>query len=350
MKKLKILIISMFSILLTFILVQYFVNGYIQDYKIEIALDNPNYEKINEKEYWEYIITSKEYDVKYGLSSDLFDTMIIEDGYLIIDGKWLSYDDANRLLRTLLNDGISTEDESYTLNYSTIIINRTSPVITLYVVIIEVIILLVYVLMTKENRPQFLTLDYWKSSKGEIKNIRKLCLMSIIFACQIASKFITLPSGFGDLSIGIGYLFQAVNCLLFGPVNGLILGAVGDIIGFIIKPTSTFFPGYTLNAMLSCFMYGLCFYKTKVTFTKVLISRMFINIVVNVLLGSLWMGIVAGLTYTQSLNYMLFMSLPKNIFYLIPQSLLLYFTLKYTVKIFYRNNYIEEYQTHITIF
>ncbi len=351
MSKIKILLIIMLSILLSFVLVQYFVNNEIQDYQIEISEDNPNYNEILTKQYWIDIIETKEYDVKYGTSANLFDTMEIKDGYLIIDGKNLSYEDANRLLRALVNNGISSEEEGFTLQYSTEIINRISPVITFYVIGVELIILLVYVLVTKKDKIQMFKLDYWKSSKQEIKSVRKLCLMSIIFACQVAAGFLPIPSGFGNLGIGFSYLFQAVNCLLFGPVNGLILGAVGDTLGFIISPSAYgFFPGYTLNAMLACFMYGLCFYKTRVTFTKVLISRVFINIVINVLLGSLWWGIVAGLTYSQALNYMMFISFPKNLFYLIPQSLLLYFVLKYTVKIFYKNNYIEEYQTNVTLF
>lgn len=350
MNKLKYVFLSFLIILLSFIVIQYVVNTQIQDYKIDLSIENKNYDDIQTKEYWEYIITSKKYDVNYGTSIDLFDTMLIEDGYLIIDGKGLSYEDGNRLLRGLVNNGYTSEDDLYVLQYSTEIINRISPLITLFVLLIEIIILIVLFLLNKTGKIKIFTLEYWKSSKNEIKNIRKLCLMSIIFSLQVVAGLISLPSGFGNLGIGLSYLFQAVNCLLFGPVNGLILGFTGDIIGYMLSPSAYgFFFGYTINAMIACFMYGICFYKTKVTFVKVLISRIVINLFVNVLLGSIWWGIVSGLTFDQAMNTLLFISLPKNIFYLIPQSLLLFIVLKYSVKIFYRNNYIEEYQTKISI-
>ena len=38
-----------------------------------------------------------------------------------------------------------------------------------------------------------------------------------------------------------------------------------------------FNPIFTLSAMLSCFIYGLCFYRTNISFTKCLIARIFVN-------------------------------------------------------------------------
>lgn len=350
MKKFKIIFFILLSILLSFVVIQYVVNNNIQDYKIQLNVDNPNYDSIFTKEYWTDIIVSKEYDVKYGLSPDLFDTMIYEDGYIVLDGKGITYEDANRFLRALVNNGISSSEDSFTVNYSTIIINRISPIYTVVLLVVEVLILLIIYIISYRKNINLLSIEYWRVSKNEIKEIRKLCLMAIIFSGQVVAGMIPLPSGFGNLGIGISYIFQAVNCLLFGPVNGLMIGCFGDLIGYAISPSpyGFFFP-YTINAMLACFTYGICFYKTKVTFVKVLISRMVINLFINVFLGSVWWGIVIGLTYDQSLNYMMFISLPKNLFHLIPQSVLLYVVLKRLIIIFYRRNLVDEYQTNITL-
>lgn len=350
MKHFKILFISCILILLSFVIIQYYVNNQIQDYKIEIKTDNINYDNILTKEYWVTIIEDKKYDELYGLSADLFDTMKIEDGYLIIDGKGISFEDANRFLRALLNNGLSSSSEGWTENYVTIKFNTISPFVTVAICIIEIVVLITMYLLITKAKIQIFTKEYWKNSRNEIKSVRKLCLMTIIFTMQVVAGIISLPSGFGNLGIGLSYLFQAINCMLFGPVNGLLLGALGDTIGFMIDPSPYgFFPGYTLNAMLSCMMYGLCFYKTRVTFTKVFISRLFINFFVNVLLGGIWWGIVAGYNQAQTINYILIMQIPKNVIYLIPQSILLFYVLKCCVKLFYKFGYIEEYQTNITI-
>lgn len=351
MSKFKKISLLFLFILLSFILVQYFVNKNFQEYKIELNDQHPYYNEITERFYWEELITSKEYDVKYNISTDIYDTMRIEDGYLFIAGKNLEYDDANRLLRAIINNGITSENENYipSFAYATITVSAINPFYIFILLVVEIIILLVLFLQEKKQF-QIFHLSYWKSSRNEMKNTRKLCAISLIFSLQVVAGLISLPSGFSNLGIGLSYIFQAVNCFLFGPFVGLIIGCAGDLIGYAISPSpyGFFFP-YTINAMLACLMYGLCFYKTKVTFVKVFISRLFINLFVNVILGSIWWGIIIGLTIQQSLNYALFISLPKNIIYLIPQSLVLFIILKHSVKIFYKNNYIEEYQTNITI-
>lgn len=349
MSRFKKTCIAFLFILLSFIVVQYVVNINFQSYKIEITENNPNYDYLNDKDYWEYIITSKKYDVNYDMTADIFDTMKIEDGYVIISGKNLSYEDANRFLRALVNNEISSDSEMFTVQYSTVTVYIISPIYIIVILTIELIVLLIIYIL-KKNTIQIFTINYWKSSRNEMSNIRKLCMISLIFTMQVVAGLIPIPSGFANLGIGLSYIFQAINCFMFGPFVGLIIGCAGDLIGYAISPSAYgfFFP-YTINAMLACLMYGLCFYKTKITFVKVLISRLFINLFVNVFLGSIWWGIVVGLTIEQSLKYAIFLSLPKNIIYLLPQSLMLYLVFKYVVKLLYKYNYIEEYQTNISI-
>ncbi len=351
MKKFKILCIFLVSILVIFIGVQYFINKNFQQYKIELSEYHPNHDLLHDESFWVNLITSKEYDTKYGVSTDIFSTMKIENGFLYISGKNLSYDNANRLLRSLLNDGLDSTHDFFipSFTYSTVTESVIEPIHIFTLIVVEVIILVGYFISMKVKL-QIFDISYWKTSRNEFKNIRKLCTISLIFSLQVVAGMISLPSGFANLGIGLSYIFQAVNCLLFGPVVGLIVGGVGDLIGYAISPSpyGFFFP-YTINAMLACLMYGLCFYKTRVTFAKVFISRIFINLFVNVVLGSIWWGMVIGLTIDQSLRYGLFVSLPKNLLYLIPQSIVLYLILKYSVKIFYKYNYIEEFQTNIKI-
>ncbi len=186
-------------------------------------------------------------------------------------------------------------------------------------------------------------------ARSESKVVRNLCTMSLILSLQIIIGLLPIPSGFGELKIGFSYLFQAINCLLFGPLNGLMIGAAGDIIGHLISPQGTFFPGYTLNAMIPCFVYGLCFYKSKITFTKVLLARVVVNFFVNAILGTLWSAIMFNHTFEMAFTNFLYINLPKNIFYLIPQSIVLFLVLKSVVKVLYHHKYIEEFQTDVKI-
>ena len=71
-----------------------------------------------------------------------------------------------------------------------------------------------------------------------------MCLIAVLFALQILMKFVSIPSGFANLGIGLTYLIFAYICLIYGPIWGLIIGCGSDIVGFIMKPT-IFNPGYS---------------------------------------------------------------------------------------------------------
>ena len=184
---------------------------------------------------------------------------------------------------------------------------------------------------------------YWKLAAKEVSELKifDMCLISILFALQISMKFISLPSGFAGLSVGLTYLIFVYIALIYGPLWGLIIGFGSDIIGFIIRPTM-FHPGYTLQAMLTGFVYGLCFYKTDISFNKTLLSRLIVNILLNGIFGSILWGDFQGLSRDAMLVHMVLISLPKNIIYLFPQTILLYFFLKATVPLLIINRIVPK--------
>ena len=60
---------------------------------------------------------------------------------------------------------------------------------------------------------------------------------------------------------------------------------------------SPFFPGYTLTAMLSAFIYALFFFRARISVLRILLCKLVINYGMNVLLGSLWRIILYGKGY-----------------------------------------------------
>ena len=188
-----------------------------------------------------------------------------------------------------------------------------------------------------------ISIKYWNKSIDSVKKIKifDMCLIAILFALQILMKFVSIPSGFANLGLGLTYLIFAYICLIYGPIWGLIIGFSSDVIGFIMKPT-IFHPGYTLQAMLTGFVYGLCFYRTDLKFSKVLLCRIIINILLNGIFGAFLWGGYAELSLDATIVYMFAVSLPKNIVYLFPQSLLLYFFLKASVPLMIRKGLVPK--------
>ncbi|MGL4949109.1 MAG: folate family ECF transporter S component [Anaeroplasmataceae bacterium] len=194
------------------------------------------------------------------------------------------------------------------------------------------------------------SLTFFKKALVELKIPKNLVIISILLALMQISKLIPIPSGFGNLGLSFSFIFFSIACLLYGPVAGILIGFLSDNLGFFIFPTG--FPyhfGYTLNTMLVGLTYGLILYKTKVTFVKILFARAVISIGINALLGSLWMTQVMSINEGY-LVYLLSYSLPKNIIYLIPQSLILFLLLKPLFRVFKQSNLISsEISNNLTI-
>lgn len=192
---------------------------------------------------------------------------------------------------------------------------------------------------------------YWRLSVNPFVKVKDITVIAMLFALMLASKMLPLPSGFGDLGISFTYLFFAIICMIYGPVYGFVVGVFSDIIGFFMPNGGGIFNfGYTLQAALTGMIYGLFFFKTKVTFTKVLTARILVNFVMNVIYGSFLYIFVYYVDDTMTLSrylelvksYALLLSLPKNIVYLLPQSLLLYYVIKVTLPIFARFNLVNK--------
>ena len=127
-----------------------------------------------------------------------------------------------------------------------------------------------------------------------------------------------------------------------------VVGIFSDVLGFFFLPSTGFFHlGYTLQAALTGFIYGICFYKTKITFSKVFICRLLVNMIINVLYGSFLYILVFYPEQTDKYkelysSYVLLMTLPKNLVYLLPQSLLLYYVIRVTLPILHRFKFVEK--------
>ena len=177
--------------------------------------------------------------------------------------------------------------------------------------------------------------SYFKKALKAVSKTKDIVIIGLLFGMMVICKFIPLPSGFGDLGISLTYIFFAIISFIYGPIYGFLIGILSDTIGFIIRPSGYFFFGYTLQAALSGMIYGICLYKTKVNYGKVLLARVLINMLMNVLFGSVLYAIVFTnfKIFSSEFNefvksYAILYSLPKNLFYLLPQSLLLYFVIK----------------------
>lgn len=303
-----------------------------------------------------YTITTKTryYETSYIFSSN----KVISRASTFI--KYSLYDLVGKNNVTFLNSNIGEIRNSLSRPIGGLIgITSLSLIVTVIILVIPKKNINDFTFDNEETFKNPFSLAYWKKAFTELKSTKKIVTLGMLFSLVLLSKFISLPSGFANLNISLGFIFLAIIGYIYGPVVSFIIGASSDIIGYFINQSAYVFNlGYTLQAALACFVYGILFYKTRMTFSKVLLSRIIINFVLNVLMGSYLMIIVyyqgGTITSEQILAsfrvYALVYSLPKNIICLLPQSILLYAIIKVISPILSRFNYIsKEVSDNITL-
>jgi len=100
-----------------------------------------------------------------------------------------------------------------------------------------------------------------------------------------------------NLKIGFGSIPNMLVDYLFGPVVGSLFGGGMDIIKFMLKPDGGFMPGFTFNAMLAAFIYGLFLYKKPLSLKRMLAAKLVVAVLCNILLGTLWLSMINGKGY-----------------------------------------------------
>lgn len=124
---------------------------------------------------------------------------------------------------------------------------------------------------------------YWHDAASEMNSTKMLVITALMTALRIALKPLAIPLG-PQLSIQTAMLATALGAMIFGPVVAIPAAIVSDTIGFMIYPTGDYFLPFVLTEIASTVIYALCLYRSKVTPTRVILSRFLICLFVNVIL------------------------------------------------------------------
>ena len=184
-----------------------------------------------------------------------------------------------------------------------------------------------------------LSKEYWKSSANKLKDVRMLAFIALMIALKIVIGFIRIPVG-ENLRISLTYIIVAIEGMVVGPVTGMTSAFITDNLSFILFPDGAYFPGYTLTAMLGSLFYSIFLYQKKVTWPRIILSKIMNNYLVNVLLGSLWSSMLYGKAYLVYATT----SLIKNTILLPIEVILLMVVIKFIYPFLKRKNLVNNSQ------
>jgi ECF transporter S component (folate family) len=124
--------------------------------------------------------------------------------------------------------------------------------------------------------------------------IKQLVLAGLLLATIVVLvRFISIQMQF--LRISFGFIPFILAGWLLGPMWGAVIGVASDLLGMLLFPTSGFFPGFTLNALLEGLIYGLFLFERPVDrrlFIRLIVSILIVHLVVQLALNTLWLSIM----------------------------------------------------------
>ena len=129
---------------------------------------------------------------------------------------------------------------------------------------------------------------FWKSAVREFKSVRSLVLAAMIIALRVAVKSFSIPIA-ENVFLGVDFLVNSVGSMIYGPVVGLLVGAVSDTIGAFLFPKGVYFFPFILVEMSSSFIFGLFLYRARLSGPRIILSRFTVTVVCNLLINPLIM-------------------------------------------------------------
>ncbi len=141
--------------------------------------------------------------------------------------------------------------------------------------------------------------DFWKSARFELPQTRMLCVTALLCAlCAVLDTFF-IPVGGPFLRLSFSFLIAALLSMVSGPLFALPAGFLVDTLSFLLSggDPAGYFPGYAVSSMLAFFVYALFLYHAPLSLPRVFCARLTVNVLINVVLGSVWKHMLYGKAY-----------------------------------------------------
>ena len=129
---------------------------------------------------------------------------------------------------------------------------------------------------------------YWKEAAGNLKNTRMLALAAMVVALRAVCKMLEIPLAPG-LNINVAAIFNSVGAMVYGPVVGVVGAIVSDPLGYLLHPDGPYFLPFMLTDMSSSLIFGLFFWRRRLSVSRAMSAKFTVNMISNVVLTSLIM-------------------------------------------------------------
>lgn len=127
--------------------------------------------------------------------------------------------------------------------------------------------------------------------KNSTKAVQRLAFAAMLVAVSCILSFGKFAVG-PNVNVTFFFLPIAVGAMCQGALPAAAIGGVADVLGCLIMPTGPYFPGFTLNAVITGAVYGIFFYKRKPKLWQIILARLILMVIVDLILTPLWLNLL----------------------------------------------------------
>ena len=139
--------------------------------------------------------------------------------------------------------------------------------------------------------------------KLEISKSKRIILSALFLSLGIILERIVPGIKTPIMKLSFGFIPIMFIAMWLGPKSAAIIAGLQDLIGALLFPFGTYFPGWTISYVISGYIYGLILHKKQYKYSnfeliaRLLISSILVLGIVNIILDSYWLKISYGQAY-----------------------------------------------------
>ena len=131
-------------------------------------------------------------------------------------------------------------------------------------------------------------------SLKSLKKTQTVTTVGLLLAIQMVLSSYGVIEVTDSLKISLAHLSLAPTAILFGPVAAGLQGGLSDLLGYMLKPSGPYFPGFTLTAALLGVIYGIMLYKTERKLWQIIAARVLVCLLLNITLNTVFLTMLYG--------------------------------------------------------
>lgn len=175
------------------------------------------------------------------------------------------------------------------------------------------------------------------NSAKELTNVYSLSALGMLLALRVilgifANSTMAL---FGNtVKISLNFLPIAVAAVMFGPVGAGIIGALGDVLSFFLNSAgASYFPGFTINGIITGMIFGIFLYKNNVKILNIIIAWLINAVLVEIAMSGYWLYFIYGAGTDNSFMFYLWTRVISEAIKAIPTVILMFIFCRASTKI-----------------